>query len=227
VKPGYHFSDQCLYQRALTHKSAGAGNNERLEFLGDAILNFIIAEAIYHRFPDASEGEMTRLRALLVRQESLADIARNLNLGEQLSLGSGEMKSGGHRRESILADALEALVAAIYLDSDRKLETCKNVVHTWFSDRLEQLSLGGDHRDNKTRLQEWLQARQLALPCYTVMEESGADNERVFKVQCLVADMKESVVAEGLSKKQAEQMAAGLLLEKIAAPGQRSEKSSC
>jgi ribonuclease-3 len=225
VKLDYLFSDQHLYRLALTHKSVGAVNNERLEFLGDGILNFIIAEAIYHRFPDASEGDMTRLRAELVRQETLADIARALGLGDQLLLGSGEMKSGGHRRDSILADALEALVAAIYLDSH--LEACKSVVHTWFADKLEQLSLDGDHRDNKTRLQEWLQARQFALPCYTVVEESGADNERVFKVQCMVVNMKESVVAEGLSKKQAEQMAAGLLLEKIAVSRQRGEKSPC
>lgn len=210
----YSFSNQALFQQALTHKSAGAKNNERLEFLGDAIVNCIVADLLYGKFPHATEGDMSRLRSQLVRQESLAGIARMLDLGERLILGSGELKSGGFRRDSILSDALEALVAAIYLDSG-SIEICKKEVSAWFAGKLDTLSLGQEHRDYKTQLQEWLQSRRLSLPAYDVVEETGADNERLFKVKCTVAERGTSAVAEGDSKKQAEQKAAALVLGKL------------
>jgi len=215
VKLGYTFSNPLLYQQALTHKSAGSKNNERLEFLGDAIVNWIIAHALYLKFPHASEGEMSRARAQLVRQESLAEVARALNLGERLILGSGELKSGGYRRDSILSDALEALIAAIYLDSG-SIEICQQVVLAWFAEKLDGLSLDQEYRDYKTQLQEWLQSRHFSLPVYEVLEETGADNERLFRVKCMVAEMQESADAEGDSKKQAEQKAAALVLDKLA-----------
>lgn len=214
MKLDYIFSNPALFRQALAHKSAGAENNERLEFLGDAILNWMIAEAVYHKFPRASEGEMSRLRAQLVRQESLADIARQLQLGEQLILGSGELKSGGHRRDSILADALEALIAAIYQDS-QSMESCRRVVLGWFADKLDKLSLVEESRDHKTQLQELLQARGLALPSYDVVDETGPDNERLFKVKCQVSALQQQAVAAGSSKKQAEQKAAALVLDKV------------
>ena len=214
MKLGYSFSNQLLYQQALTHKSAGSQNNERLEFLGDAIANWIIADLLYLKFPQASEGDMSRLRAQLVRQESLAEIARTLDLGEQLMLGSGELKSGGYRRDSILSDALEALIAAIYLDSG-SVDVCKKEVLTWFAEKLDRLSLDQEYRDYKTQLQEWLQSRHFSLPVYEILEETGADNERLFKVKCTTTALKESATAEGDSKKQAEQKAAGLVLDKL------------
>jgi ribonuclease III len=214
VKLEYVFSNQALCRQALSHKSAGAENNERLEFLGDAILNWVIAEAVYLKFPHASEGEMSRLRAQLVRQESLADIARTLKIGEHLILGSGELKSGGYRRDSILSDALEALVAAIYLDSE-SMDACQRVVLAWFAGKLEKLSLDEESRDNKTLLQEWLQSRALSLPVYEVVEETGPDNARLFKVRCAIPTPRQSAVAEGGSKKQAEQKSAALVLAKL------------
>ncbi len=210
----YNFSDKTLFKRALTHKSAGTDNNERLEFLGDAIVNWIIAEALYLKFPEATEGDLSRLRAQLVKQASLADLARALCLGEQLILGSGELKSGGYRRDSILSDALEALIAAVYFDSG-DINVCKKEVLRWFAEKLDKQSLDQEYRDYKTQLQEWLQSRHLPLPVYEVLEETGADNERLFKMSCAVKKLKVSVTAEGDSKKQAEQKAAALLLDKL------------
>ena len=221
MKLEYIFSNPTLSRRALTHKSIGSENNERLEFLGDSIVNCIIAEAIYLKFPQASEGEMSRLRAQLVRQETLADVARSLRLGDDLILGSGELKSGGHRRDSILSDALEALIAAVYLDS-QSMETCKAVVLAWFAEKLEKLSLDDEHRDDKTRLQECMQARGLSLPIYEVIEETGADNARVFTVKCTVVALAESAIAKGDSKKQAEQKSAALVLVNVLAKLKKS-----
>lgn len=207
MKLNYRFSEQSLLEQALTHRSANTrSSNERLEFLGDAIINNLVAEAVYKQFPVADEGQLSRLRARLVKQESLARIARTLELGDGLVLGPGEMKSGGHRRESILADALEALVAAIYLDSD--LPTCKQVVLAWFADGLAALSLQEEHRDYKTRLQEWLQARKRPLPVYELVAETGADNDRHFVVNCRVDRCAQEFCGNGASKKQAEQLAA-------------------
>ena len=163
---GYDFTDQSLFVQALTHRSAGAGNNERLEFLGDAVLSVIIAQWLFERFPSASEGELTRLRSSLVKGSTLARIARELDLGACLQLGGGELKSGGHRRESILSDALEAIIGAIYVESG--LDACRERVLDWFGDRLGAIVLGSDEKDAKTRLQEYLQSRGHPLPVYDV-----------------------------------------------------------
>ena len=184
---GHRFGDPALRDQALRHRSAGAPHNERLEFLGDALVNLVVAEALYARFPTADEGGLTRARAELVRESALARIARELDLGPLLRLGPGEMKTGGHRRDSILADAVEALVAAIYLDTG--FEGCRAVVMPWFEPLLDALppphQLG---KDAKTRLQEWLQGRQKPLPAYALLAEEGEDHARRFRVECVLAD---------------------------------------
>lgn len=209
---GHRFTRPELLQQALTHRSAGAPHNERLEFLGDALVNLMVAEALYTHWPRADEGALTRARAELVRESALAPIARALELGERLTLGPGEMKSGGHRRDSILADALEALIAAIYLDSD--FPTCREVVLPWFQAAIA--ALPPPHKvgkDAKTRLQEWLQARQKPLPVYTLIAESGEDHAKSFEVSCTLAQP--AIAAEGIgnSRRAAEQAAAEAVLE--------------
>ena len=196
-----------LLAQALTHRSAGAPHNERLEFLGDALVNLFVAEALYVRWPKADEGALTRARAELVRESALAPIARELELGGRLTLGPGEMKSGGHRRDSILADALEALVAAIYLDSG--FEACRAAVMPWFDPAME--ALPPPHKvgkDAKTRLQEWLQGRQKALPVYQLVEETGEDHAKTFRVSCTLAQPELVTEGEGSSRRSAEQAAA-------------------
>ncbi|MGN7769125.1 ribonuclease III [Stenotrophomonas sp. 22692] len=211
---GHAFSDLALLKQALTHRSAGAPHNERLEFLGDSIVNMMAAEALYRRWPKADEGAMTRARAELVREGALAVIGRTLELGERLTLGPGEMKSGGHRRDSILADAVEAVVAAIYLDAG--FEACRAVVLPWFSASIEALPASGrPEKDPKTRLQEWLQARQKALPQYELVSESGDDHAKHFRVRCNVADPAASIEGEGASRRLAEQQAAAAVLEQL------------
>lgn len=213
---GYAFSDAGLLQQALTHRSAGSPHNERLEFLGDALVNLIVAESLYLAWPRADEGALTRARAELVRESALAVIARDLVLGERLVLGPGEMKTGGHRRDSILADAVEALVAAIHLDAG--FETCKNVVLQWFAPLLA--ALPPPHKvgkDPKTRLQEWLQARQRNLPIYALVEESGDDHARIFKVSYTLAEPSLNTMGEGSSRRAAEQQAAEAALQEIEA----------
>lgn len=202
----YSFTDVDLLRLALSHCSAGRNNNERLEFLGDSILGFIIAEELYRRFPAASEGELSRQRAGLVQKGTLAGIARELGLGEFLILGSGELKSGGANRESILADALEALICALYLDAG--LEVCRGKVVHWFGARLQGLDLEEPPKDAKTRLQEYLQARRQHLPAYEVREVSGKDHEQIFSVLCDVAGLDEPVTGYGSSRREAEQQAA-------------------
>ncbi|AEM52323.1 MULTISPECIES: ribonuclease III [Stenotrophomonas] len=211
---GHPFRDPALLKQALTHRSAGAPHNERLEFLGDSIVNMMAAEALYRRWPKADEGAMTRARAELVREGALAVIGRTLELGERLILGPGEMKSGGHRRDSILADAVEAVVAAIYLDAG--FEACRAVVLPWFSASIEALPASGrPEKDPKTRLQEWLQARQKALPQYELVSESGDDHAKHFRVRCNVADPAASTEGEGASRRLAEQQAAAAVLEQL------------
>ncbi|HIE1101823.1 MULTISPECIES: ribonuclease III [Stenotrophomonas] len=211
---GHPFRDAALLKQALTHRSAGAPHNERLEFLGDSIVNMMAAEALYQRWPKADEGAMTRARAELVREGALAVIARTLELGDRLTLGSGELKSGGHRRDSILADAVEAVVAAIYLDAG--FEVCRAVVLPWFSASIEALPASGrPEKDPKTRLQEWLQARQKALPQYELVSESGDDHAKHFRVRCNVADPAVSTEGEGASRRLAEQQAAAAVLEQL------------
>jgi ribonuclease III len=209
----HRFADPGLLQQALTHRSAGAPHNERLEFLGDGIVNLLVAEVLFQRWPKADEGALTRARAELVREASLATIARQLELGARLTMGPGEMKSGGHRRDSILADALEAVVAAIYLDAG--FEACRAVVLPWFEQSLAALPVGKPGKDAKTRLQEWLQGRQRALPVYELVSESGDDHAKMFNVSCTIVDPNLTAVGDGSSRRNAEQAAAAALLEKL------------
>lgn len=208
---GYRFADPALLVRALTHRSAGSPNNERLEFLGDSLVNHFVADTLYRHWPKADEGALTRARAELVRESALAAIARNLDVGDLLRMGPGEMKSGGHRRDSILADAVEALVAAIYLDAG--VETCRAVVLPWFAPLLDALPPPSKvGKDAKTRLQEWLQARQQPLPVYALLEERGADHCRVFRVSCTLRQPPLCTEGEGSSRRAAEQQAADAAL---------------
>ncbi|CAN7254676.1 ribonuclease III [Pseudoxanthomonas sp. LjRoot143] len=210
---GHAFADQGLLAQALTHRSAGAPHNERLEFLGDGVVNLLVADALFQRWPKADEGALTRARAELVREASLAAIARQLQLGERLTMGPGEMKSGGHRRDSILADALEAIVAAIYIDAG--FEACRSVVMPWFEASLAALPVGRPEKDAKTRLQEWLQGRQRALPVYELVSESGDDHAKLFLARCTTLDPPLTADGEGTSRRNAEQVAAAALLDKL------------
>lgn len=211
---GHGFADPALLEQALTHRSAGPRHNERLEFLGDSVVNLLVAEVLFTRWPKADEGALTRARAELVREASLAAIARELDLGSRLTLGPGEMKSGGHRRDSILADALEAVVAAIYLDAG--FEACRAVVLPWFETALAALPVGKPEKDAKTRLQEWLQGRQKPLPLYEVIGESGDEHAKVFLARCSIGDPPLVAEGEGSSRRNAEQAAAAALLDLIA-----------
>ncbi|HHH43330.1 MAG TPA: ribonuclease III [Gammaproteobacteria bacterium] len=212
---GYRFQDAGLLQSAVTHRSAGSGNNERLEFLGDAVLGFVVAEWLYTLFPQASEGQLSRLRASLVKKETLAGIARELNIGDYLRLGSGELKSGGFRRDSILADALEAILGGIVMDSG--FEACRSTIHHLFADRVGRLSAGDELKDPKTRLQEYLQSRKLALPEYEVVDVSGQAHRQQFVVECRVTDVQQSVRGTGSSRRRAEQTAAETMLAQLQA----------
>jgi ribonuclease-3 len=210
---GHAFRDGGLLAQALTHRSAGAPHNERLEFLGDALVGLIVAEALYLRWPRADEGVMTRARAELVRESSLAQIARTLDLGPRITLGPGEMKSGGHRRDSILSDALEALVGAIYLDGG--FDACRSAVLPWFEPALAGLAAGRIGKDPKTRLQEWLQGRQRPLPLYDLLSEAGDEHAKVFHVRCTLVEPALSAPGEGSSRRAAEQAAAGAVLAQL------------
>lgn len=207
---GHAFADPALLAQALTHRSAGAPHNERLEFLGDALVGQMVAEALYRRWPSADEGALTRARAELVRESALAGIARQLSLGDHIVLGPGELKTGGHRRDSILSDALEALVGAIHLDAG--FERCRAVVMPWFEAAIAELPVGKVDKDPKTRLQEWLQGRQKPLPTYALLGESGEDHARIFQVRCSTADPAREAEGEGSSRRAAEQDAAARVL---------------
>ncbi len=207
---GYQFADQGLLEQALTHRSAGSHNSERLEFLGDSILGAIISESLYQRFPEASEGDLSRARARLVRGVTLAKLAGELGFMTVLRLGPGERKSGGQRRQSILADALEAVVGAIYLEAG--LITCRDTVLSWFASRLDNLPPAESLKDAKTRLQEYLQQRGSPLPIYQLVRAEGADHAKVFGVSCTVAGLSEAVEADGGSRRKAEQNAAAIAL---------------
>jgi len=209
---GYCFKNEALLLNALTHRSVGQHNNERLEFLGDAILGMVIADELFHRFPECSEGEMSRLRSSLVKGETLSEIARDLSLGDYLKLGPGELKSGGFRRSSILADAFEAILAAVYLDSD--LETCRDLILQQLASRLDSVSPDTVTKDPKTQLQEYMQARHLSLPIYDVIDVTGKAHAQTFTVECKIVDG-DIVKATGSSRRKAEQAAASQLLEKM------------
>jgi len=211
----YRFADPALLRQALTHRSAGSPHNERLEFLGDSLLDLFVAEALYARWPKADEGAMTRARAELVRESALAGLAREFGVGERLILGPGEMKSGGHRRDSILADAFEAIVAAVYLDAG--FEACRERVLAWYAPLLEALpSPGRVGKDPKTRLQEWLQGRGRPLPVYALLAERGDEHDRVFEASCTLSQPPMSATGEGSSRRAAEQAAAEALLALLA-----------
>ena len=210
---GYQFRDESLLQTALTHSSFGQGHNERLEFLGDSILGWVIADALFKRFPHAREGQLSRLRAGLVKGVTLAKVARELQLGHYLRLGQGEMKSGGFRRDSILADAFEAIIGAIFLDSD--IATCQQIILVLFAGRLDAQTLDDTLKDPKTRLQEFLQSRKQPLPDYRILSTSGKDHEQVFRVACEVESIAEPFEAEGTSRRYAEQAAAQMALDAL------------
>lgn len=207
---GCSFADTGLLVRALTHRSVGADNNERLEYLGDAVLSFVVAELLFEAHPEASEGELSRYRASLVSGDALGAVALELGLGELLRLGEGELKSGGQRRASILADALEALVGAVYLDQG--LDAARTVAARLLQRRLAELPGASELKDPKTRLQEWLQGRGLGLPEYKVMEITGEPHEQLFRVRCDVGELAITAEAEGSSRRRAEQEAASLVL---------------
>ncbi len=209
----YRFAVLGLLERALTHRSLGGSNNERLEFLGDGVLNFVIAEEVFRRRPEASEGELSRLRANLVNKPSLASLARGLGLGEQVRLGTGELKSGGHRRDSILADGLEAVFGAVYLDGG--FAPAREVITYLYRERLADLPLLEQLKDPKTRLQEHLQAARLPLPEYQVIDVSGQAHAQTFRVSCRIAGVATVTLGEAGSRRQAEQGAAGAMLDRL------------
>lgn len=211
---GYSFKNESLLTQALSHRSVGSQNNERLEFLGDSLLNFIIAEALFGKFPDAKEGDLSRLRASLVKGVTLAELAREMNLGEHVVLGGGELKSGGHRRASILADTVEAIIGAIYIDS-RSFETCRSMVLKWFDDRLDQVTMDNVEKDPKTELQEYLQERKKGLPLYRVVDTQGEAHAKIFVVECVLRSLSLSTTAKASSKRTAEKLAAKEMLQQL------------
>lgn len=210
-KLGHSFIDLELMTLALTHRSFSGKNNERLEFLGDAILNFVVGEALFERFPQAKEGQLSRLRSKLVKGETLAVLARNFQIGDYLRLGSGELKSGGFRRDSILADAMEALIGAIYLDVG--MEKARERILVWLTEEFNTLTLVDTNKDPKTRLQEFLQSRNAELPKYEVANIEGEPHERVFYVECYLGVLDKKTRGKGSSRRIAEQQAAARALD--------------
>jgi len=223
-KLGYEFNEPSLLVQALTHRSAKGAHNERLEFLGDSILGFVIAEALFDKFPKHDEGDLTRMRSSLVKGVTLAEVARDFNLGECLILGPGELKSGGHRRESILEDAIEAIIGAVYLDSN--IDRCKALILDWFEKRLTVIKPGNEQKDPKTRLQEFLQGRKIPLPSYEVIDTSGQSHNQEFTVRCQTSVVNEDVVAKGTSRRKAEQAAAQQILALIDKNNEAKKKPS-
>lgn len=212
-KLGYRFKRQELLHQALTHRSFGTPHNERLEFLGDSVLNCVIATELYRRFPRLPEGDLSRARAQLVKQDTLHEVAQTLRLGEYIQLGEGELRSGGHRRPSILADAVEAIIGAIYLDKD--FTTAADVVARLYQTLLEAIDPRTLGKDAKTRLQEYLQAHKKPLPIYSVIEVSGEAHAQQFVVDCLLEADDLRVTGAGSSRRQAEQEAAKIAFEKL------------
>lgn len=221
TKFGYQFSNESLLEEALTHRSKCALNNERLEFLGDAILGVVIAEALYRQFPKASEGELSRFRAALVKKDTLAKLAREFSLGDYLRLGPGELKSGGFRRDSILADAMEAIIGAIFLDSN--MGQARDFILRCYEGRLENLSEKQSFKDPKTRLQEYLQARRLELPSYEVVDTHGSEHAQTFEVHCQVPGLSEPALGKGSSRRKAEQAAAEKALALLTEDASKSD----
>lgn len=213
---GYEFKDPSLLVQALTHRSASSDNNERLEFLGDAILGFSVAEKLFEHFGDADEGRLSRMRAHLVKRDTLASIGSELKLNQHLLLGPGEMRSGGQSRSSTLADAVEAIIAAVYLDSG--IEAARSLIARLLGDRLTNSESVLQVKDPKTRLQEFLQSRQLSLPVYEVIEVSGEQHDQMFAVRCCI-DAERCSEGTGASRRKAEQAAAAAMLSKLGQVG--------
>jgi len=213
-KLNYQFKNPRLLVRALTHRSMGDDNYERLEFLGDSILSFVMSAALFEQFATFSEGELSRLRAFLVKGETLAVIAKEIDLGEYLRLGQGELKSGGFRRESTLADSLEAIFAAIYLDSG--IEAVREVILSLYESRLADNDLKNNLKDPKTQLQEYLQSKKLPLPIYTLIEITGDSHQQSFKIGCRVDGIEVRAEGKGGSRRKAEQAAAKKFMKKLA-----------
>lgn len=209
----YVFRDGRLLKQALTHRSFGQPHNERLEFLGDSILNAAAARLLFDAFPGCSEGELSRLRASLVKKETLAELAQGLDIGAYVWLGEGELKSGGGGRPSILADALEALIAAIYLDSG--FDAAATTVSHLLAPTIAAIDPGSHGKDSKTRLQEWLQAHKHKLPRYTILSESGVAHEKQFEVECRIDGLDLVTCGRGASRRTAEQEAAALALANL------------
>ena len=212
---GYEFRDESLLIQSLTHRSASSKNNERLEFLGDAILGFEIAENLCRQHPNASEGELSRARAQLVKRETLAGVARELELGDYLVLGTGELRSGGQTRDSILSDAVEAIIAAVYMDAD--MEAARALVRRILKHQIATISPEAQPKDAKTRLQEYLQAMGKALPVYEVLAVEGSAHAQRFVVECRVESLELTAQGEGASRRKAEQQAASRVLAQTGA----------
>lgn len=209
----YQFQDPALFEEALTHRSASRCNNERLEFLGDAVLDFVVSEIVFQERPDANEGDLSRLRASLVKDTRLSEVAASIGLGEHIILGSGEKKTGGHRRGSILADALEALFAAIYVDGG--FRAAEKVIRGLFETLAAELPDSEALKDPKTRLQEFLQADGYALPVYNIEQARGKAHKPVFEVSCSIDALQISTLGSGSTRRHAEQQAAAAMLDKV------------
>lgn len=216
----HQFADSRLLTIALTHRSKGADNYERLEFLGDSILGFVVAEWLYHRFPELAEGKLSRMRASLVRKETLAKVARDLQLSQFLILGEGEMKSGGFNRDSILADGVESLIGALYLDAG--FDAAREFVNQQFGPHFEAISSVGSFKDAKSRLQEKMQKKGWALPVYQIVDVGGEPHQQKFTVRCELLDLDMQHVTTAMSRRTAEQQAAAALLEQL----ERQEKGN-
>ena len=209
----YTFTDEHLLRQALTHRSASGPNNERLEFLGDAVLQVIVSDIVFMQKPEASEGQLSRLRSSVVRDVTLAEVALELGLGEHVILGSGEKKSGGHRRDSILSDTLEAIFGAVYLDAG--FDAARQVICTAYGERLQNMPDGADLRDPKSRLQELLQGRGLALPVYAMKNVTGKAHKQSFEVSCTIPELETATTGRGLTRRDAEQEAALAMLNAV------------
>lgn len=210
-KIGYQFKQPATLQVALTHRSKGGDHNERLEFLGDAVVNFVIADILYHRFPKATEGDLSRWRASLVNRDTLAELAKKYDLGHYLLLGPGELRSGGSERLSILSCAMEALIGAVYIDGG--YDTVSKCIGGCYDELINALSSASSHKDPKTLLQEHLQSLRLPLPLYTVESIEGEAHQQVFIVSCQVDGITGKSMGKGTSRRRAEQDAAQAMLE--------------
>jgi len=210
LKLKYEFQNPAFLKAALTHRSKGSDNNERLEFLGDSVVNFVIAETLYQLFPSATEGELSRWRATLVNREALANLAKEFDLGPYLLLGPGELRSGGSERQSILSCAMEAIIGAVYLDGG--FEVARAKINDWYETLLQSLSSAASHKDPKTLLQEYLQSRRLPLPVYTVEDIYGEAHQQIFNVSCRVEGLPEFTLGKGTSRRRGEQEAAQAML---------------